>query len=288
MNAIRCETPRDFLGRAEAFLLADEACHNLLLGVPAAHTVRHRVPGRLPYFAVVTNAGGTVAAAMMIQPHRLVLSRTEFPQALRLIAQDLRAAGMIPPGVHGPIPISERFAREWEDLSGQRYEQGLTQRIYRLTHVRPVSNALGRLRHATRADRPVLVAWMRAFTIEAFGKHAPPTDPEQIVDRRLLGTTEGLYVWDHDGPRALVGHAGATPHGIRIGPVYTPPEHRGHGYGTTCTAALSQLLLNRGYGFCCLYVDLANPAANRIYQRIGYEPVCDVAEYRFLPPPVES
>lgn len=30
-----------------------------------------------------------------------------------------------------------------------------------------------------------------------------------------------------------------------------------------------------------LYTDLANPTANHIYQAIGYEPVRDVAEWRF-------
>ncbi|HEX9247505.1 MAG TPA: hypothetical protein VGA35_15200 [bacterium] len=34
MHVVRCESPQAFLGRAEGFLLADEACHNLLLGVP--------------------------------------------------------------------------------------------------------------------------------------------------------------------------------------------------------------------------------------------------------------
>ena len=283
-DVIRCETPRAFLGKAEAFLLTDEACHNPLLGEPATLIARN-VQGAPPYFAVVTNANAIVAAAMMIQPHRLILSRTDFPETSRLIAQDLRAAGMIPPSVLGPVPISERFAGAWENLSGQPYELGLMQRLYRLTDVQPVSGAPGSLRQATQADRQVLIPWMRAFTIEAFGKHAPPTDAAQIVDQRLRGTTEGLYVWDHNGPTALVGYAGPTPHGIRVGPVYTPPEHRRHGYGRASVAALSQLLLNRGYRFCCLYADLANPASNWIYQRIGYESVCDVVEYRFLPGP---
>jgi predicted GNAT family acetyltransferase len=47
-------------------------------------------------------------------------------------------------------------------------------------------------------------------------------------------------------------------------------------------AALSQLLLDRGRRFCALYADLANPTSNRIYERIGYEPVCDAVDYRFL------
>jgi predicted GNAT family acetyltransferase len=63
--------------------------------------------------------------------------------------------------------------------------------------------------------------------------------------------------------------------------VYTPPEHRGHGYGSAVTAAASQIALDRGKRFCFLYTDLANPTSNAIYTRIGYRPVCDSREIAF-------
>jgi predicted GNAT family acetyltransferase len=63
--------------------------------------------------------------------------------------------------------------------------------------------------------------------------------------------------------------------------VYTPPGRRGRGYATALVAALSAELLAAGRRFCFLYTDLANPTSNRIYQRIGYERVCDSAEIRF-------
>jgi uncharacterized protein len=225
-----------------------------------------------------------MGAAMMTPPHRLVLSRMEHPRASSAIAQDLLAAGMFPPGVHAPVPLSEQFARVWQELAGQPSEEVIRQRIYRLKRVRPVRSVPGCLRRATKADGPVLIPWLHAFHAEAFGGHAPPIDAEQLVDRRLEGSTDGLYLWDHEGPRALAGFTGPTPHGIRVGPVYTPPEHRNRGYASGCVAALSRLLLDRGYRFCFLYTDLANPTSNRIYQRIGYEAVCEVAEFRFLPP----
>ena len=31
-----------------------------------------------------------------------------------------------------------------------------------------------------------------------------------------------------------------------------------------------------------LFTDLSNPTSNYIYQAIGYKPVCDVDEYKFL------
>ena len=81
---------------------------------------------------------------------------------------------------------------------------------------------------------------------------------------------------------AMAGFGGPTPTGIRIGPVYTPPESRRRGYGTACTAALSRMLmLERGHRNCFLYTDLANPTSNGIYVAIGYQPVCDMLEVRF-------
>ncbi|HJW22008.1 MAG TPA: GNAT family N-acetyltransferase, partial [Candidatus Limnocylindrales bacterium] len=74
---------------------------------------------------------------------------------------------------------------------------------------------------------------------------------------------------------------GLTPNGIRVGPVYTPPELRGRGYASNLVAGVSQLQLDAGRTFVFLFTDLANPTANKIYQEIGYEPVNDVDEYEF-------
>jgi uncharacterized protein len=102
------------------------------------------------------------------------------------------------------------------------------------------------------------------------------------VDRRLAGDDEGLWLWDDDGPVSMAGFGGATPNGIRIGPVFTPPELRGRGYASALVASLSEWLLHHhGRRFCFLYTDLANRTSNEIYRRIGYERVCDSAVIRF-------
>ena len=91
-----------------------------------------------------------------------------------------------------------------------------------------------------------------------------------------------VYLWEDQGAIvSVVGAGGETPNGIRIGPVYTPPEARGNGYASSLTAAASQDQLDRGRRFVFLFTDLANPTSNRIYQAIGYEPVIDVDMYRF-------
>lgn len=66
--------------------------------------------------------------------------------------------------------------------------------------------------------------------------------------------------------------------------MYTPPERRGRGYASNNVAAASQAQLDSGLRFLFLYTDLSNPTSNRIYRDIGYQPVCDVDEYRFEDP----
>jgi predicted GNAT family acetyltransferase len=74
-----------------------------------------------------------------------------------------------------------------------------------------------------------------------------------------------------------------TRRGVSVSYVYTPPELRGKGYATACVAELSRQLLQSGWEFCTLFVDVANLPACRAYQKIGYSLVCAYEEYHFQP-----
>jgi len=121
--------------------------------------------------------------------------------------------------------------------------------------------------------------------VEAFRAEAAPDDPRtdpRIVLQRFLDAGV-LVVWDDGGPVSMAGSSRSSAHGATVSLVYTPPAHRGSGYASACVAALSQLLLDRGFSFCTLSTDLANPISNKIYQRIGYRPLADWTTYRFEP-----
>jgi predicted GNAT family acetyltransferase len=136
------------------------------------------------------------------------------------------------------------------------------------------------MRVATTADRELVRDWVEGFMFEAFGE-ADPDEVAASTDRWLARRGRTLYLWDDDRAVSMTGVGGATPNGIRIGPVYTPPAVRGHGYASTLVAAVSQAELDAGRRFCFLFTDLANPTSNHIYQAIGYEPVRDMAVYGF-------
>ena len=59
-----------------------------------------------------------------------------------------------------------------------------------------------------------------------------------------------------------------------IAGVYTPPALRRQGYGGSVTAAVADSVFAEGRTAACLYSDLRNPASNRCYAKIGFEPVC--------------
>ncbi|HSJ95208.1 MAG TPA: GNAT family N-acetyltransferase, partial [Gaiellaceae bacterium] len=224
-----------------------------------------------------------VAAALRTPPFNLVLARPRDDAAAAVLADALHGDGVELPGVTAAIPEVDEFATAWEARSGRSRRARMAQRIYRATEIRPPSKVAGRHRDATTVDRELLVDWLRAFADEALhgAPDAPAGDAERVVEARL-GGTGGFVLWEHGGEVvSLAGWGGRTPNGVRIGPVYTPPRHRRHGYGSAVTAAASLEQLANGRRFCFLYTDLANPTSNSIYAAIGYEPVCDAVEYAF-------
>ncbi len=282
LTVIRPETVDDFLARAGEFLAAREAEHNLIFGICSFLRDQPELVEVAPSFVVVTDGDGRpVAASLWTPPHNQVLSMVDGPQAVDLLVDAL--AGEDLPGVLGPAQDAARFAARWCEKTGRATNLQTAERIFRLERViRPSRPASGSWRLAEPRDREVMARWVVAFSEEAVPGDPPITDPESVADRWIAGVGRLVYVWEDDGvATCMVGAAGETPNGIRIGPVYTPPELRGRGYASSLTAAASQDQLDRGRRFAFLFTDLANRTSNKIYRAIGYEPVCDVDMYRF-------
>ena len=89
-------------------------------------------------------------------------------------------------------------------------------------------------------------------------------------------------VYSENGiPVSMAGYTREMQTVVGVAYVYTPPYERGKGYATSIVAQLSQLAINKGYKKCVLYTDLANPTSNSIYQKIGYNPICDSLMLKF-------
>jgi len=269
----------DFLAVAGDFLVAREAEHNLLLGVCQNVRDTPEAFSAPPYFATVTDGDRIVAVALQTPPFQLVLSEIDDPAAIPLLADDL--VGRELPGAVGPVEHVRAFMTERAARGGLPSHLSTAERIFRLTAVTPQPPVPGRSRIAEAADRALVVSWLDAFMREAL-EDADPGDVEAMTDRWLARRGRTLHLWEDEGGAvvSLAGVGSATPNGIRIGPVYTPPEARNRGYASALVATVSQAQLDVGRRFCFLFTDLANPTSNHIYQTIGYEPVRDVDMWR--------
>jgi uncharacterized protein len=266
-----------FLAAAGAFLVRREAEHNLILGICSSLGETPERYGE-PYLAVVERDGTVVAAALRTPPFRLVLSEIDDPAAVDTLVADNLPRQM--PGVTGPTEQVRRFAETWNARGGPHATLASSERIYRLTTVIPARPTAGTRRLATLQDRDLVIAWTEAFMREAFGS-ADAVEVAADVDRWLARRGRTIHLWEDGDPVSLCGVGGETPNGIRIGPVYTPPEARGRGYASALVAAVSQAELDAGRTFCFLFTDQANPTSNHIYQAIGYVPVRDVDAFAF-------
>ena len=260
--------------------MQNEAMHCLALGIIDSLTRNPQRYGSTFYLLSVEDDGGLKGVAWMTPPHPLGLSAmpTAAVDALVDFAETLEHPL---PGVGGPRPTADEFKERWLARTGASVQSGVDQRIYRLERVSPPRDAGGAIRVATLAHEDLLTEWSLGFVRDC--GLSGNTDVRQNV---VAGLTEGSRVfWELEGqPVAMAAFGGATPSGVRVNWVYTPPELRGRGYATALVAALSQRLLDEGRKFCFLYTDLANPTSNSIYQRIGYEPVCDSVHYTFTVP----
>jgi len=276
----------EFLERAGPLLGADEARHNLILAL--AWTLHER-PEVYPEFAlwVAEEAGFPVGAALLTPPHRLVLADASGPEAVGALAAAVAGSGLAVPGVVGNRPTVDRFNDAWAALTGAKALLHMAQGVFALERVRPAGPVPGAAREAVPDDRDLVLGWMEAFNAEAL-----PHEPEdrarlergvgRMLDPGLPAA--GFWLWEDGGEAVgLCGYGGPFPGGARVGPVYTPPARRGRGYATGLVAAVSAWLLGHGRRRCFLYTDLANPASNAVYRRIGYEQVAESAEYGYEP-----
>jgi len=269
----------EFLERVQLFLLRREAEHCLILGLLDGLRVGEQWGAAPPLMALVEERSEVVAVALMTPPHNLILSWTADDSVIDAIAEELDARRVAIPGINSSAEIARKFALKWSELSGCTFRTRMAQRIYQLSRVTNEPRAAGRLRDPNESDDTLLQKWRAAFSIDVEGMDREGAEKNATLP---MPKSRRLVLWDVEGVAvSMAGFLGSTPNGIRVGPVYTPPENRGKGFAGACVAALSQKLLDEGRKFCFLYTDLANPVSNHVYQKIGYEPVTDVALYSF-------
>lgn len=266
------------------YLLREETTHCLFLQNRAL-TGRGSVPWpRTDHSWAAERAGEIIAVAAWMPPHNLLLSTVADVTAIPALVAAIQDQETLPLGLHAPDRVAARFADEWcrHLLLTQRV--AMRQRVYELDHVYQPATVAGTARLATDEDRDTLIRLAGEFAAESLtDEEKQSLDVARFVDGRFTAPNWWM-VWEHGDEIVSIASAnGETPHAMRIGPVYTPPEHRRHGYASALTAAVARRILDKGHARAMLFTDLANPTSNNIYQAIGFRPVADFSLIGFGP-----
>jgi GNAT superfamily N-acetyltransferase len=230
---------------------------------------------------LTVHEAGEVVGAALRSPHRPALVSGVPVRHAAAVEEALAAVDPELLGVTGPTAETEAFAAARAARTGAGVERVQETRLFALDGLVPPVGVPGAPRRADEHDVELLGEWRRGFIEEDRGAWTDPITPQEVVARSLrLGSGEML--WEVAGTPVAQAVAQPIVAGMcRIGPVYTPPEHRRHGYAGAVTAAASQWALDAGAERVLLFTDLANATTNRLYPRLGYRPVHDAVELRF-------
>jgi GNAT superfamily N-acetyltransferase len=262
-----------------------------VITVMADRCAREGRPPGLPHFwFVLVRAGAEVVGAAMrsapFTPYPLYVAPMP-DEAARLLGRTLAARGEDPGGANGSLPAARLVAEEAAALLCRQVQVAMPTRLWELGTLLPPAGVPGRPRLAGPPDEELCLGWLNGFrraADEQAGRTAPSQAGEAHTrdDVRARIAERRIVLWEVAGEVVHLTGVFYPVFGVgRIGPVYTPEEHRGHGYAAAAVAYGSQLILDAG-GRATLFTDLENPVSNGVYARLGYLPAFDTANHTLV------
>ncbi len=275
--------PHEYYDQARPLWEGAETRNNLILGLALRlQSDLHAYGKDLPLMALVKDETGAIgASALMTPPYALIVqSEPVNKHALEALADSLIEAGWHLPGVNGVAEVSDCFAEIWQQKTTWSARRIVNTRAYEMRQVIPVSYPPGGMRLAEAGDAKLAADMLNAMSEEVIAGprriYTAELALESIQQRRT-------FFWVDEGEVVCITLA-TRPQikGICVSGVYTPPAFRRRGYARALVAEVSKELLARGYKYTNLFTDLSNPTSNKIYQEVGYQPVCDYHQYEFV------
>jgi predicted GNAT family acetyltransferase len=277
MPIVRHADPDAFLAASLPAVARDAAVAAIFRAFAAGVKRRPPAPDERLYLA--TWHGEDRSAAAVQRGDYALFVDTPRPDLAARFADDLAGEHPSLQGVTGALAICEAFARRWRVLTSRTAVMRAHLRHHVLTELASVSSAPGTMRVAADADLDWLIEASIAFAAEA----GLPDSPAQVRRNVPQFHAQGRYrIWEDSGRAAFAGWSDAGEGEARVGPVYTPPQTRRHGYATALVAALSRELIDAGRRRIFLTTDVANPTSNAIYARIGYRALSDFCHFDFV------
>lgn len=270
------KTVQEYLQTSKQTLLQKELENNLVLGICNQIPNQHEVTKNYQFLNVVDE--NKLVASAISTPLKIILASTKTEEgSVKLLSGHIEEYWHKQQGIVGPVVGIELLMKFFH----KNIHQQLRLCLYGLSAFKQISIAEGRIVQATAIYRKQLIDWSVKFyhEIKSF-----PQKKEDAVQRFVdtLIKTASIFCWvKGEKPVSMAAIIRRTDHIAIVGMVYTPQEERGNGYALNCVKKLSEYIVTQGYSRCGLFTDKDYPISNKIYQKIGYEPVCDFLDVEF-------
>ncbi|ERJ11706.1 GNAT family N-acetyltransferase [Haloplasma contractile] len=261
-----------FKERERSFLYNKEIINGLMIGL--LERLEHDL--EINYMAEIVKDGEPIVVILQTHPKQAIfayadeIKSKDLKEAARLIVNDYPEL----PGVIGERDITLELGAYIARLRDRDSVIAMKQRIYRLDQVeQPADFSGATFKKVSMEDNDLVADFICDFFIVA----GEEINKEEALKKAKQNIESGyLYGWYVDDKLVSICNSSRKTKTARtVSLVYTPKEERKKGYASNQVAAFSQLLLDEGNQTCVLYTDLKNKTSNKIYQAIGYKPVCD-------------
>jgi len=246
-------------------LLENEVRNNLMISILMDNKAKYADNW---FMASVFDNGNLILAALCTKPFNILLFEAEQdrPDAMELLAHEIRQSGYDPPGVFAERGLANRFTEAYHKSADIKPHHSLS--LMRIDSLADYRTVPGCCRLLQESDMFFVPYWEHAFSEECRVHVFSIQENTERIRTRIGKDTH--FIWEDRVPVSQAVHGRNTPNGAIISWVYTPPHFRGRGYATTVVAELTRSLLERGKLFCCLFADADNPISCGIYRRLGY------------------
>lgn len=173
----------------------------------------------------------------------------------------------------GGGPVLEQVSA----LCGLRPQPGMTLNAYVCRRVMAPCVS-GFMLRPSAEHRPVIARLLVQMVRDADGQSIPQSAANRFAEAAV--GSDSMFLWQDGEVCSMAMIASQDQETARINTVVTERSKRGHGYAGMLVAEISRRLLAQGL-LPLLYADASNPASNRAYQKIGFEQVGRVTEYRW-------
>lgn len=274
---------RMFLSDYESLLLQREAVSEFVIYY-TQQSLQDNSCGK-GSFGAVEDDGAIILLFCNVPPHNLAVSivnNDNVGEAARVLAECLGENQILINGIIAKNEVCQSFMVQYSKHISCSFIEIMRRNVLELRSINEIKPVEGSQRLARHEEAKLVAEWMIDYQMEA---HISEMDYEAALEKATkLVDEEKVYFYEAE-ENQVVSMAIADReliHGLYITFVFTPEAFRGKGYAAANIYYLSKTLLEKGYEFCTMLVDVENPLSNRAYEKVGYEFVDELHEYKLI------